>query len=184
MLNFIHYSLKKNSRQFGGVGGCAKRKQIKKKKNSKNKYLGFCFSVFCFVFLGPHPHHMEVPRLRSNQTCSCVPIPQPQQHRIQAMSGTYPTAHGNARFLTHWARPGTEPISSWILVGFVTTEPQRELLYLVLRIMPIAQIALSSLSCSSWSTYENRLITIIMIWQMSWEDTEDRACMTPQIPHL
>ena len=30
--------------------------------------------------------------------------------------------------LTHWARPGIKPASSWILIGFVTTtEPQLEL---------------------------------------------------------
>ena len=31
----------------------------------------------------------------------------------------YTTAHCNARSLTHWARPGIKPESSWILVGFV-----------------------------------------------------------------
>ena len=46
-------------------------------------------------------------------------MPQPQQRRIQAESVTYNTAHGNARSLTHWARPGIEPKSSWILFGFV-----------------------------------------------------------------
>ena len=40
---------------------------------------------------------------------------------------TYTTAHGKARFLTQWARPGFEPISSWILVGFISAVPQREL---------------------------------------------------------
>ena len=29
---------------------------------------------------------------------------------------TYTTAHCNARSLTHWARPGVQPTSSWILV--------------------------------------------------------------------
>ena len=29
--------------------------------------------------------------------------------------------------LHHWARPGIKPESSWILVGFVTTEPQWKL---------------------------------------------------------
>ena len=29
------------------------------------------------------------------------------------------TAHGDARSLTHWARPGIKLASSWILVGFV-----------------------------------------------------------------
>ena len=32
----------------------------------------------------------------------------------------YTTAYGNARLLTHWARPGIEPVSSWILVGCIT----------------------------------------------------------------
>ena len=36
-------------------------------------------------------------------------------------------AHGNARFLTHGERPGIKPTSSWVLVGFVTTEPCQEL---------------------------------------------------------
>ena len=39
----------------------------------------------------------------------------------------WPTAHGNARSLTHWEGPGIEPESSWILVGFVSAEPQGEL---------------------------------------------------------
>ena len=35
---------------------------------------------------------------------------------------TYTTAHHNARSLTHGARPGIEPKSSWILVGFLSAE--------------------------------------------------------------
>ena len=41
---------------------------------------------------------------------------------------TYTTAHGNARSLTHWARPGIEPATSRFPVGFVSTVPQQELL--------------------------------------------------------
>ena len=36
-------------------------------------------------------------------------------------------AHGNTRFLTHWVRPGIEPMSSWTLVRFISTETQWEL---------------------------------------------------------
>ena len=36
-------------------------------------------------------------------------------------------SHSNTRSLTHEARPGIEPVSSWILVGFVSPEPQQEL---------------------------------------------------------
>ena len=54
-------------------------------------------------------------------------MPQPQQHEIWAAASTYTITHGNTRSLTHWARPGFEPMFSWILVGFVTTELPREL---------------------------------------------------------
>ena len=64
----------------------------------------------------------------SNRNCSCWPLPQPQQHRIRAASGTYTTAHSNAESLTHWARPGIESASSWMLVRFISAEPWQELL--------------------------------------------------------
>ena len=64
---------------------------------------------------------------RLKRSYSYQPMPQPQQHRIQARSVTYTTAHANARSLTHGARPGIEPVSTWRLV-WLTTEPQWELL--------------------------------------------------------
>ena len=42
-------------------------------------------------------------------------------------SATYTMARGNAGSLTHWARPGMEPLSSWMLVGFVNPEPGWEI---------------------------------------------------------
>ena len=78
----------------------------------------FIFIYLFFCFLGPHPWHMEIPRLGSNWSYSCWPMPQPQQCGIWARSVTYATAHGNARSLAHWARPGIEPSTSWFLVGF------------------------------------------------------------------
>ena len=58
------------------------------------------------------------------------------------MSATYITVHSDARSLAHWASPGMEPTSSWILVGFVTTAPQWELIiYLFLwNIYPVNSI--------------------------------------------
>ena len=47
--------------------------------------------------------------------------------RSKAVSAAYTTAHGNARSLMPWARPGMEPASSWVIVGFITTEPWQEL---------------------------------------------------------
>ena len=38
--------------------------------------------------------------------------------------------HSNPlKSLTHWMRPGIKPGSSWILVMFITTEPQQELFH-------------------------------------------------------
>ena len=82
----------------------------------------FLFFVFCM--LGPHLQHMESPRLGVK---SELQLPQRQQCQVQAMSATYTAAHSNARSLTHWAKPGTESTSSWILVGFVTAESPWEL---------------------------------------------------------
>ena len=44
---------------------------------------------------------------------------------------TVATAHSNTGSLTHWARPEIKPAASWILVGFITAEPQREPLELM-----------------------------------------------------
>ena len=55
----------------------------------------------------------------SNQSYSCWPMPQPKPCQIRSASATYTKALSNARSLTHWARPGIEPETSWFLVGFI-----------------------------------------------------------------
>ena len=49
---------------------------------------------------------------------SCWSTPQPQQLGSQGSSATYTTAHSNNGSLTHWMRPGIQPTSSWMLVGY------------------------------------------------------------------
>ena len=51
-------------------------------------------------------------------------------------SATYTTAHGNARSLTHGARPGIKPVSSWMLARFVSTEPWWKLQDIFLNLFP------------------------------------------------
>ena len=78
------------------------------------------FFFFFFVFLGPHLWHMEVPRLGVESELqlltytTAIAMPDPscicELHCSLRQSG----------FLTHWARPGVEPASSWILVRFLT----------------------------------------------------------------
>ena len=80
----------------------------------------FYLFIYLFIyFLGLH--------LGVEQSCSCWPVSQPQQCWIRAVSVTYTAAHSNAGSLTHWMRPGIKPVSSWTLVGFITTEPWWEL---------------------------------------------------------
>ena len=92
---------------------------------------------------------------------------EPQQLGIRAVSATYPTARGNAGSLTHWARPGIEPASSWFLVGFVnhwaTRTPVNSTLYNLLSfntvIYPYYPITIKiiNLSCPifSWGPLGN-----------------------------
>ena len=63
-----------------------------------------------FSFLWQHLWHIEVPGLGVNLELQLQPTPQPQ---IQATSMTYAVACSNTGSLTHWARPGSEPTSSW-----------------------------------------------------------------------
>ena len=95
----------------------------------------YSFEPSCLIFLLLHVHFLKCfcfslfrvcssQARRLNWSCCCRPAPQPQQQWIRAMSANYTTSCGNAGSLTHWARPEIEPTSSWILVRFVTAEPQ------------------------------------------------------------
>ena len=59
------------------------------------------FYFYVFVFSRAALAAYGGSRLGSNRRYSCWLIPQPQQHRIQAVSATYTTAHGNAGSLAH-----------------------------------------------------------------------------------
>ena len=91
---------------------------------------------FIFVFLGPYPWHMEVPRLGVAWELQLPAYTTATATLDPSCILTYTTAHGNNGSLTHWARPGIEPVSTWILVRFVYTAPQQELLVLNVLTMP------------------------------------------------
>ena len=75
------------------------------------------------VFLGPHPWHMEVPRrgVRSE-----LQLPAYTTATATPDSSLVCDLHHSSQQLpdplTHRARPGIEPSSSWILAGFFTAE--------------------------------------------------------------
>ena len=84
-------------------------------------------------------------------------MPEPQQRQIQAMSVTYTTAHGNTRSLTQWARPGIKPVTSWFLVGFVSTAPYWELQVLLIFYLTFIQyVQHKSSECVTESWRKNR----------------------------
>ena len=83
-------------------------------------FLSLVLFVCLFFRAAPAAHGSSWARRRKSER-------QTQQGGIQATSATYTTAQGNTRSLTHWVRPGIEPSTSWIIVGFVTgwaTTPQ------------------------------------------------------------
>ena len=78
-------------------------------------HVGFSFLFFFFLFRAATVAYRSFwARGRIGST------PQPQQHEIQATSVSYTAACKNTGSLTHWARPGTKPASSWIPAGFLT----------------------------------------------------------------
>ena len=66
---------------------------------------------------------MEAPRLGIELELQLLAYTTAAALGIWVAFATYAAARGNARSLTHWARPEIEPI----LVAFVSTKPQREL---------------------------------------------------------
>ena len=58
--------------------------------------------------------------------------PQPQPHGIWA--------HGNTGSLTHWERPGIEPLFSWILVGFVNYRAMKETSSIITSVFHFVQL--------------------------------------------
>ena len=89
----------------------------------------FLFVVlFCFVFFfffRASPTDMEVPSL-GVESATAASLSHSHSN-AGATSATHTTAHGNARSLTHWERPGIKSTTSWFLVRFVSTAPQQEL---------------------------------------------------------
>ena len=116
------------------------------------------FFFFFFVFLGPNPRHVEVPRLgvqlklQPSAYTRATAMQDPSQVCDLHHSQVCNLHHTNAGSLTHWARPGITPASSWMLAGSLTTKPRQELLHLLLkenwkytlplwpRVLPIDQI--------------------------------------------
>ena len=71
--------------------------------------------VFFFFCLWPHLWHIEVPRLGVKWELQLQAYATAMSTQIWTLSATYVVSCGNARSLTHWARPGIRSASSWRL---------------------------------------------------------------------
>ena len=86
----------------------------------------FSLVFFFFSFLGPHPWHIEVPRLGVRlelQAYTMATATPDLSHICDLYCSSW-----QCQILTHWAGPGIESESSWMVVRFLITEPHRELL--------------------------------------------------------
>ena len=90
-------------------------------------YLFFFFS-FVFCLLRSTPTAYGDSQARGQIRGIAAGLRHSHSNQIWATSVTYTTAHGNARSLTHWVRPGIESETSCFLVGFISAVPRWELL--------------------------------------------------------
>ena len=90
-------------------------------------YIYVYICIFCFFFLRLHPWHMQVPRLGVKLELQLLAyITAIATWDLSPVCDLH-QAHGNARSLTHWARPEIKCVSSCIPVGFITAKSWREL---------------------------------------------------------
>ena len=129
VLNLWALRYKPQNDKAQGAQFCVNSKNDSLKCNVRfsNSFFFFFFFFFGLVFLELHRGIWRFPGQGSNRSCRCWPTPEPQQRQIWAISATYTTAHGNTGSLTHWARTGIKPNTSWFLVGFVSAVPRWEL---------------------------------------------------------
>ena len=93
-----------------GLGGCSELSCI-------------CFFFFspCLFRAAPEVYGSSQARGQVGATATSL---------VHSHSNLQPTSQlvATLDYLTCWVRPGTEPESSWTLVGFVIAEPRQELL--------------------------------------------------------
>ena len=109
-------------------------------------YINAHFLFFSFCFLGLHPWCMQVPRATAAGYHTATAMRDPSH-----VCNLHHSSRQNAGSLTHCVRPGIELASSWILVGFTSAVPPRELL--------------PALFCTGSSIVAGRRSLICLIWE-------------------
>ena len=85
-------------------------------------FVRITWGAIFFVSLGPHPWHMEVPRLGVE---SELQLPADTTAAATREPNHICNLHHSSQqcqSLSHWSRPGIEPVSSWIWIRFISAE--------------------------------------------------------------
>jgi len=94
-------------------------------------------AVFCFVLFGLFR------AVSAAYECSQA------RSWIRAIAASIHHSHSNAESLTHWARPGIEPASSWMIVRFISLNHNGN-----------SKILLWFMSTSVWPMFSSRSFTL------------------------
>ena len=122
----------------------------------------FLFSFVCF--LGLHSQHVEVPRLGVQSElqlpayATATATQDPRRHVCNLHHSSQ--QHQILNPLSHWARAGIEPTTSWFLVGFFSTA-QQELQQCI------------SKNCISWSPQTSALSNNGTAFVISYPQTKE-----------
>ena len=86
--------------------------------------------IYLFCFLGSHMQHIEVSGIGVRVGATAAGLHHSHSNTRSEQS-LWPTLQfrATAGSLTHWAGPGIKFASSWLLVSFITAEPQWELIF-------------------------------------------------------
>ena len=89
---------------------------------------------FFLIFLWLHFQHVEVPRLRvkSELQLPANATATPTRDLSHVCDLYHSSQHYQS--LTHWESPGIEPMSSWIIVKFITIEPHGNSLNCIIKL--------------------------------------------------
>ena len=82
--------------------------------------MGAQFFCFCFLFRAVPAAYESSQAKDQIEAAAATLHPSPQQCNFPATSAMDAAAWGNNGSLTHCRKPGIKPVSSWILVVFLT----------------------------------------------------------------
>ena len=139
-------------------------------------FLFFLWVFFWLSFVFLRPHLCAYGGSQARGWTGAGAAGRPQQCGMWATSVPYTTAHGNARSSTHWAVPGIEPMSSWILVGFVNHSARTGTRH---KCSPSLNLLL--MFCNTWPSFHFSHGQMDQVMLQKHLDKRDSKCVFPTL---